>query len=258
MSTYVVVGASRGIGYALLRKFSSDPANTVFGIVRTPAPTEEQVRKDGLNATIVQGDMTNYKSLLSAAEKVSKPVDYLWVNGGHLHDDTAGKFFTDYNVENYAKMTDDLRKGFETNVLGVINTINAFLPLVQKSEIKKVITLTTGLADDNLTRDYGIWETAAYSVGKAATNTVIAKYDAKFRSEGILFLGISPGVVDVGKPASETGQNLGAKFYKYSKAVKMLKPEESVEAMLKVVDESRAEGDGGQFYSHLGRHQRWL
>lgn len=36
---------------------------------------------------------------------------------------------------------------FSVNVVGVAKTIAAFLPLLKKSEVKKVITISTGLAD---------------------------------------------------------------------------------------------------------------
>ena len=203
MVSHVVVGASRGIGYQLLKHFSQDPADTVVGLARDATKVQEKARKDGLQNVIILGaDMTDYDTLLKAAEETRKvtdgSVDYLWNNGGHMGYVTIGKFFSDFEPEQYGELLKDLRQNFETNVIGVINAINAFLPLVKKSSIKKVITLTTGLSDNNLTRDYGIWEHAPYAVGKAAVNTVVAKYDARYRSEGILFLGVSPGLVQTG------------------------------------------------------------
>ena len=262
MAIHVVVGASRGIGYQFLKHFSADPSNKVIGIVRTPANVEEQIRKDNLqNVTILSADLTDYSSLLAAAEAAKRitggVVDYLWNNAGYVSPVTDNTFFTDYSPEDYNTLTDDLRLSFETNVTGVINSTNAFLPLVQKSTIKKVITLSTGLADDSLTRDYGIWEGAVYSASKAATNTVIAKYDARYRSEGILFLSISPGVVNTGHPQREDSQ-MGAKFYAYQPQVRVLEPSESVEYMVKVADAATAKSDGGQFYSHLGKGEKWL
>lgn len=41
----------------------------------------------------------------------------------------------------------ELVDGFAVNVVGVAKTISAFLPLIKKSTIKKVIALSTGLAD---------------------------------------------------------------------------------------------------------------
>lgn len=41
----------------------------------------------------------------------------------------------------------ELMDAFTVNVVGVAKTITAFLPLIKKSTIKKVITLSTGMAD---------------------------------------------------------------------------------------------------------------
>jgi hypothetical protein len=41
----------------------------------------------------------------------------------------------------------ELVHSFTVNVVGVSKTITAFLPLLKQSTIKKVITISTGLAD---------------------------------------------------------------------------------------------------------------
>ena len=202
MPTHVVVGASRGIGYAFLETLSKDPNNKVIGLVRTVEPTQKKVDADGLkNVTILHADLTKYTSLLEAAKKVSsisESVDFLWNNGAYLSELMVTKFLTDFDLSEHDKMVEDMQHSFTTNVVGVINAINAFLPLVKKSSIKKVITISTGMADNDLVSKYGIWESASYSSSKAALNNIICKYDAKFRPEGVLFLSLSPGMVDTG------------------------------------------------------------
>jgi hypothetical protein len=44
---------------------------------------------------------------------------------------------------------------FETNVIGVIHTTNAFLSLLRAGPTKKVITLSAGLADPDLLEKNG-------------------------------------------------------------------------------------------------------
>lgn len=51
------------------------------------------------------------------------------------------------------------------------------------------------MADLDLTNNFAIADAGPYSVSKAASNAVIAKYNAEFKDEGILFLSISPGYV---------------------------------------------------------------
>lgn len=49
--------------------------------------------------------------------------------------------------DNFGELEEDLTEQFAVNVVGVAKTIAAFLPLIKKSETKKVITISTGLAD---------------------------------------------------------------------------------------------------------------
>ena len=90
------------------------------------------------------------------------------------------------------------------NVVGVVKTINVFLPLIKQSSIKKVITISTGMADIDLVNKFSVDNAAPYSISKVAVNMAVAKYNALYGKDGILFMAISPGVVDTGKkPAGE-------------------------------------------------------
>lgn len=93
----------------------------------------------------------------------------------------------------------DLQVSFEVNVIGPINTVNTFIPLLRKGQEKKVFTLSTGMADIDLINQIDIAAAAPYSISKGAVNVAVAKYNALYKSEGILFMAISPGVVDTGE-----------------------------------------------------------
>ena len=38
-----------------------------------------------------------------------------------------------------------------------------------------------------------------YAASKAALNVIVAKFSAEYKKEGILFLSVSPGLVEVGR-----------------------------------------------------------
>lgn len=201
MPSHIIVGASRGIGFGFLQQLSKDPSNTVIGLVRNTEATQKRVDAEGLkNVTILQADITDYNSVRAAASKVSSlvpngAVDYLWNNAAYISHATANRFFDEFTPEEWPQLLEELQTSWSTNVVGIINTINAFIPLVLKSSIKKVITISTGMADDKLTSQFEVWEGAPYSASKAAVNMIVAKWDARYRSKGVLFLAISPGVV---------------------------------------------------------------
>lgn len=89
----------------------------------------------------------------------------------------------------------------QTNVVGNIHLFHLFLPLVLKSKVKKVLTISTGLADLDLTNECEVDIGALYAASKAAMNVIVAKFNAQYKKDGVLFLSISPGLVEVGRYA---------------------------------------------------------
>jgi NAD(P)-dependent dehydrogenase (short-subunit alcohol dehydrogenase family) len=85
---------------------------------------------------------------------------------------------------------------FHANVVGNVHLFNLFLPLIQKGQAKKVITITSGMADIDFIANFNIASAAPYSISKAAMNAAVAKFSAQYRKDGILFLGLSPGLVN--------------------------------------------------------------
>lgn len=151
--------------------------------------------------------------MAAAAKEVGKltggSLDYLINNAAYVSHLTVAKFIDEF-ADDEAALDEDLNTAWNTNVIGVINTINTFLPLLKKGTVKKVVTLSSGLGDLDVTTGLGIWEHAPYGISKAAVNIVSAKYGARYTEEGILFLAISPGVVDTGAAA---GMILWFEFY---------------------------------------------
>jgi NAD(P)-dependent dehydrogenase (short-subunit alcohol dehydrogenase family) len=87
MPSYLITGASRGIGLAFLDNISSNPDNIAIGLVRNVADTEAKVASwNRSNIHLVQGDLSNYESLKNAAAATAKitggSLDYLIANAG--------------------------------------------------------------------------------------------------------------------------------------------------------------------------------
>jgi NAD(P)-dependent dehydrogenase (short-subunit alcohol dehydrogenase family) len=96
---------------------------------------------------------------------------------------------------------------FRTNAVGQAHVVHAFLPLILLGKAKKVVLMTTGMADADFVRQYDVRMGVSYSVSKAALNLIIAKFSAEYREKGVLFLGISPGVVDTNKEDTEGSES---------------------------------------------------
>jgi len=83
--------------------------------------------------------------------------------------------------------------------VGQIHLFNIFLPLVLKGKTKKVIHVTTAFADVDFTSQYDIENAPLYSISKAAMNLAVSKYSAVYKKDGVLFLSVCPGSVEVGR-----------------------------------------------------------
>jgi len=163
----------------------------------------------------------------------------------------------------------DFNTSFQINTLGLLKVTHAFLPLIlhNPSGAKKITNISTGMADLDLINDYGLATAAPYSVSKAAANALVAKYNAAYAQEGVLFLSVSPGYVATerarGEPGEERDAERAADFGRRLAAYKPgfrgpISTAESVEAVLGVIEKASLEGgDGGRFVSHLGGRQ-WL
>ncbi|PGH07981.1 hypothetical protein GX51_01421 [Blastomyces parvus] len=269
MPTFVITGANRGIGFEFLRQLSAVPESLVIGLVRNKAAAEEKVTKElpGRNIRIIQADLTDYDSLKQAAEEVaqlSSGVDMLIANAC-LHSEWSRFHSVDVLTKEPKRLEAELLENFSVNVIGNINLLSVFVPLVRKGVTKKVITLTSGGADSEFISRYEITTQMPYAVSKAAMNAATAKFSAQYRKEGILFMGIAPGVVDTGVLASVTPDELARlgdmlqKFTLYDPSFKgPMTPEQSVAAMLGVIERANVNnGHAGAFVSHHG-NKHWL
>ncbi|CDO68552.1 hypothetical protein BN946_scf184998.g49 [Trametes cinnabarina] len=262
MPSYVVTGVSRGIGLEYANQLTRDANNLVFGLVRNPqnAPKLLELQKSRPNLHIIKADIVD-----AAAVEVGKvtggSLDYLINNAAQVITERSGLTLTTYPSEEL--LEEDLLEAFRINVVGVVHTINVFLPLLRKGAAKKVISLSTGIADNDTTLKAGFTIQAPYCISKAGLNNAVAKYAAELRDEGFTFLALSPGLVDVAEkpPTPQELERISwmmARFKEYAPHWdgKAITAETSVRLMLGIIERSSV-SDTGAFLSHWGNKQ-WL
>lgn len=267
MASYLVTGASRGLGYGWITHLAAQSSNTVFALVRNKPATEARLAKDGVkNVTVLTGDVTDFPALQKAAAEVAKitggGLGYLIHNAAYVSGKSGFQTLIDGTQD---ALVEDLNESFQANVVGTVNVVNAFLPLIRKGQVKKVIVTSTGMADLDLINRFDIAIAAPYAVTKGASNVLVAKYHAALgKKEGILFFSMSPGLVDTreGKPMTEEEiqgtQAMGAQFADYAPHFKgPISIEESVRMQLGVIEKATVDTFGGSFVSHFGNRQ-WL
>ncbi|KAF5861656.1 hypothetical protein ETB97_012743 [Aspergillus alliaceus] len=267
MPSYVITGASRGLGFEFIRYLAQDPKNTVIGLVRNKPAADAKTKEEGLHGVyMVEAQYTDMLSLKNAAQSVKEitggGLDYLVNNAAVVSHVSEFKTLGDFD-DDFETLEKDIMESLEINLLGVIKTVQAFLPLIRNGKDKKIITMSSGMADIDLINATEIAFASPYAISKGAVNVAIAKYNALYKKEGILFLAISPGYVSTERNMEiadiDKAATLAGKFAEYAPHFRRpLTPRESVAAVLSVSNKaSIANGDGGAFISHLGNKQ-WL
>ncbi|KAK6210528.1 hypothetical protein LQW54_006136 [Pestalotiopsis sp. IQ-011] len=276
MPTYVVTGVSRGLGFEFLRHLSSDAKNIVIGLVRQKTATEKKVSEELKDAAgkihIVTADLDDYDSIKQAAAETATitggAIDYLVANAAYVPIDA--EFFTtlDAVAEDPEKLNQDLTNMIKTNVTGNIILYKLFLPLILKGQGKKVICITSGMADIGVINSTGLKESPLYAMSKAAMNVATAKFNLQYKKDGVLFLGICPGMVDGDgiDPAKLTQEQMAAAgelmggFARVFPDFKGPQPGAVVvPKIIKVWEEASLEkGDGGKFLPHTGIPGKWI
>ena len=125
----------------------------------------------------------------------------LWLLPSHWSINECNVFYRSDKADEVDAVSSQL---WQTNVVGNIHLFHLFLPLVLKGKVKKVISISTGLADIDFTNECEADTGALYAASKAALNVIVAKFNTQYKKDGVLFLSISPGVVDTGKAAGCT------------------------------------------------------
>ncbi|MDQ3046126.1 MAG: SDR family oxidoreductase, partial [Bacteroidota bacterium] len=158
----VVTGASRGIGYELVRFLSSDESNTVFAVSRHLKGLEELkgicLKANPASRMIpIHADISEPLSAKEISSKLSEHitrVDVLINNAGTI----VNKPFLDLS-------TQDLEIVYNVNVFSVVRLIQALLPFLEHSEKAHIVNIGSMGGFQGSSKFAGL---SAYSSSKAA------------------------------------------------------------------------------------------
>ncbi|KAI5793301.1 NAD(P)-binding protein [Geopyxis carbonaria] len=267
MTSYAITGASRGIGFEFVNQLSVNPDNHVFALVRSLNNVQALQDLRRPNVHILAADVTDIALLKAAAQAVSAVtggrLDVLINNAAYMESiDEASRTLLDYEGED-ERLATLFTNSLTTNVVGLVKTTNAFLPLLRAGRVKKVLTLSSARGDLKMNMDIGDSTASAYGTAKCAINFVVAKYAIALKDEGFTFLAISPGVVatSINQPSAEQMGKVMEMITMFKKAYpewdgQPISPETSVSMMLEVLGKAGVERSG-EFLSQYG-NQTWL
>jgi NAD(P)-dependent dehydrogenase (short-subunit alcohol dehydrogenase family) len=205
----LVTGASKGIGLEIARGLAERGLTVLIG-TRNGAAADDaaaSLRDAGHDVVGIQLDVSKAASIAQAAELVTERwgrLDILVNNAGISLGKGAVPSTTDL---------DDMRQVYETNVFGVVATIQAMLPLLRKSAAGRIVNMSTGLASLALTRGpaapMAFSRLLAYNSSKTALNAVTVQFANELADTPIKINAANPGLCATdlsggkGRPSSE-------------------------------------------------------
>lgn len=173
--TIVITGANRGIGLSFCQHYQAQGAR-VYALCRTASDALEQ-----LGVTVIEGvDVSDSGSVSAAAERVQvDQVDLLINNAGILRDERLGEL----NFET-------IEAQFQTNTLGPLRVVEAFLPKLKPGAKVANITSRMGSIEDNTSGGrYG------YRMSKCALNIASVSLAQDLKPKGVAVAILHPGLV---------------------------------------------------------------
>ena len=221
MSTILITGAGRGLGYELARQYAADGWR-VIGTVRDakaklPAGVERQI-----------ADVTDRKLLAKLGSALrGVPLDVLFCNAG-----ISGRRGMALGSFDYDSWEEVLR----VNLLGAAAVTEALLPNLLAGERKVIAMMSSRLG--SIAEASGM--TLPYATSKAALNMLVKGLAGTLAGRGIKVVALSPGWVrtDMGGEGAP------------------LAPETSVAGLRQVLGTLKA-GDSGKFFSYDGSAIPW-
>lgn len=175
----VVTGGSSGIGLAAAKAFSAEGAS-VFITGRRQDALDAAVKQIGGRVTAVQGDMAklgDIDRLYDAIQQKHAQIDVLFANAGGGEMVPLGAI----TEEHY-------QRTFDTNVKGVLFTVQKALPLLKDGASVILTSSTTSIS--------GTPAFSVYSATKAAVRNFARNWMLDLKDRRIRVNAISPGVTD--------------------------------------------------------------
>jgi NAD(P)-dependent dehydrogenase (short-subunit alcohol dehydrogenase family) len=220
----MVTGANRGIGLAFARALAAR-GETVVGTSRRPAAATDL---RGTGARVETLDVSSDTSVADLARSLEGvPIDVL------VHNAAVGEA---------GSAIDELDAGvvrttLDVNAVGPVRVTRALLPNLRAGRLRRIVGITSGLGSLSQNTDGGWY---AYRMSKAALNMFVRTLAEELAKERFTCAVVSPGWVRtaMGGPGAP------------------LTPDESVAAMLKVIDGLRP-SDTGRFLDRRGRDVPW-
>lgn len=207
MKTVLITGANKGIGFETAKQLAQLGYYVYVGSRNIENGSEAIKNLNGLGITNVEAlaidvvDISSVREAREALEGKISSLDILINNAG-----IAGDLVQDFvNGE-----LDNLRRIFDTNFFGTIQTTREFLPLLRRSDRAAIINISSEVGSIGLRtqpgRNTNRDKYNAYGVSKTALNGFTVMLANELRADQISVNSVTPGYT-----ATDLNQFQGAK-----------------------------------------------
>ncbi|MDM5197253.1 SDR family NAD(P)-dependent oxidoreductase [Fictibacillus enclensis] len=184
-----VTGANKGIGYELVRQLAEKEYHVFLG-ARNEKLGQQAVQSLGFSkVSFVLVDISDIQSVHNAKNKILEVTDHL-----DLLINNAG-IAPDFNILPSELQVETLRSAFDINFFGTFQMIQAFLPLVKKSQRGKIVNVTTDMASQTMfdNGEVGQLNLLGYNSSKTAVNSLTLAFGKELGESGPEIFGVTPG-----------------------------------------------------------------
>jgi NAD(P)-dependent dehydrogenase (short-subunit alcohol dehydrogenase family) len=172
----LITGASRGIGFACVKKMLETENHKILALARNIQPLQDFLAKNpqfSQRLCIYEFDITHFQAeeYLQKWEEKFPHLDILINNAGLL----INKPFLELTREDWGEM-------FEVNVFGCAKLIQTLYPLLKKSQKAHIVNIGSMGGHEGTSKFNGL---SAYSASKAALANLTECLAEEWKNEGI-------------------------------------------------------------------------
>ncbi len=203
MSNIMITGASRGLGYELVKLFYSHGA-TVFPLVRTQAAADILLAECRTRVVPIIADVGMDECEVQIRETLFQHADCLDILLNNAGSPGQAKTIEELTTEEMAHQ-------LNVHCLGPVRTIKAALPLLERSSHPRIVNVSSRLGSlgmmssgefDHLSISY------SYRIAKAAQNMFTICLDQELRKKGIAVNSIHPGKLKTTSAAKDADMDV--------------------------------------------------